>query len=69
MSAYPQTALLVAGIIFAFIAFMHLLRIMKQWVITVGGKTIPMSVSKIGLVVSIILAVWMFIAWTNFPGY
>lgn len=55
-------ALRVAGIVFAFIAFIHLIRIMHQTVITVSGSTIPMSVSYTGFIVTLILSIWMFIA-------
>lgn len=54
--------LIVAGIIFTIVALIHLLRLYNQWEITVAGVVIPMSVSQIGLGVTAVLALWMFIA-------
>ena len=52
----------VAGIIFSLVALMHLLRLFYHWKILVAGYTIPMSVSVAGLFITVILALWMFIA-------
>jgi hypothetical protein len=54
--------LVIAGIIFAIVALVHLLRLIYHWNIMIGGQIIPMSVSTGALIVSIVLAVWMFLA-------
>jgi hypothetical protein len=54
--------LVVAGIVFTLVAICHLLRIMYHWQATIAGHNIPMSVSLIGLIVTAILALWMFAA-------
>lgn len=54
--------LVVAGIIFSFVAVMHLLRLIYNWDITIAGQVIPMYVSTIGLLVAAVLAIWMFVA-------
>ena len=42
----------VAGAIFAVVALAHLLRLVLGWPVVVGGWTVPMWVSWIGLVVA-----------------
>jgi len=44
--------LLVAGVIFAVVALLHLLRIYMGWPIVIGSWTVPMWLSWIGLVVA-----------------
>ena len=53
-------ALVVAGLIFGLIALMHLLRLIYKVEITVSGKPLPMQVSLIGFIISLLLSVWMF---------
>ena len=62
MEAYPYHALIIAGIIFAFVAFMHLLRLIYKSKITIAGKIIPMWISGIGFIFPLLLSIWMFIA-------
>lgn len=62
MNIYPHSALMVAGIIFALVALMHLLRIRYKMQITIAGKTIPISISVIGFIISLTLSIWMFVA-------
>jgi hypothetical protein len=45
-------------LIFAIVAIMHLVRIVKGWPVTIGPYKIPMSVSWAGLVVAALLALW-----------
>jgi len=52
--------LVVAGMIFSIVALMHLLRVIYHWKIIIAGYTIPMSVSMIAVIISAILALWMF---------
>lgn len=54
--------LVVAGIIFSLIALVHLIRLIYEWEITIGGAIVPMTVSCAGLAVSALLAIWMFVA-------
>jgi hypothetical protein len=54
--------LVVAGIIFSLVALIHLLRLLYQWEITIGGAIVPMTFSCAGLVVAALLAIWMFVA-------
>lgn len=57
-----QIPLIVAGIIFSLVALVHLLRLYYHWEVIVAGQMIPMSLSVGGLVITAILALWMFIA-------
>jgi len=54
--------LIVAGLIFLLVALLHLARLVNQWIIVVDGKIVPISLSVMGLVISGILALWMFLA-------
>ena len=42
---------LIAGIIFALVALLHILRVYMGWPVVVGGWSVPMWVSWIGLIV------------------
>lgn len=64
MDAYPFYALLVAGIIFSFVALMHLLRLIYKPIVLIAGKNIPLWVSIIGFIFPLVLAIWMFNAMT-----
>lgn len=55
-------ALIVAGIVFSLVALAHLGRILYHALIMVAGHAIPMDVSYYGLIISALLAVWMFAA-------
>ncbi len=55
-------ALLVAGLIFALVAILHLVRYYFSLEIVVGGTNIPLSLSLVGFVVAGLLALWMFFA-------
>lgn len=62
MNVYPYSALIVAGIIFAIVTLMHLLRLIFKTEVIIGGKIIPMKISIIGFIIPLILSIWMFIA-------
>ena len=47
-----KTFSVVAGVIFALVALLHLLRIYMGWPVVIGSWTAPMWVSWIGLVVA-----------------
>jgi hypothetical protein len=53
-----ETFCIVAGVIFAVVALLHLLRIYMGWPVVIGGWSAPMGVSWIALVVAGILAIW-----------
>jgi len=57
MSAYYAA---VSALIFAIVAFAHLMRLMKRWPVQVGALAVPMSVSWLGLAVAALLAIWGF---------
>ncbi len=46
----PFTSL--AAIIFAVVAFVHLMRIIYGWVVTIVGADVPMWASVLGLVIA-----------------
>jgi len=48
----------VTVMIFAIVAIMHLVRIIRGWSVTIGPRNIPMSVSWAGLIVAALLALW-----------
>ena len=47
-----KTFTLLAGVIFAIVAFIHLLRIYMGWPVVIGDWTVPMWVSWVALVVA-----------------
>lgn len=53
-------ALIVAGIVFALVALMHLSRLYFRYSIIVGATEIPIWVNVIGLIISAALSFWMF---------
>ena len=60
-----NTALMVAGIIFAVVALAHALRLFYAVEIIAAGYMIPMWVSWVGFVVAFILCGLMFMARRN----
>ena len=49
---------IVAAVIFAVVALLHLLRIYMDWPVVIADWSVPMWVSWIALVVAGILAIW-----------
>jgi len=47
-----KTFSIVAGVIFAAVALLHLVRIYMDWPVMIGGWSVPMWVCWIGLVVA-----------------
>jgi hypothetical protein len=47
---------IVAAIIFAVVALVHLLRLMYGWVVNIAGGNLPMWTSVLGLVIAGVLA-------------
>ncbi len=62
LSMNTSIALVVAGIVFGFVAFMHLVRLFLKIEIIISGKLIPMWVSVVGFILPLSLSIWMFIA-------
>lgn len=58
MSAH--SALVAAGIVFGIVAIMHVFRLIYKTDVVVAGKPIPMWGSVVGLIVSALLCIWMF---------
>lgn len=52
--------LIVAGLIFTFVGFMHVWRILGNILVIINEKVIPMSWSVLGMIVAFSLAAWMF---------
>jgi hypothetical protein len=48
----PENVFYVAAVIFAAVALLHLTRIYMGWPVMIGGWSVPMWVSWIGLVVA-----------------
>jgi len=47
-----KTFFLVAGVIFAVVALVHLVRVVMDWSVTIGDWSIPMWVSWVALIVA-----------------
>jgi hypothetical protein len=47
-----KTFSLVAGLIFALVALLHLVRIFEEWTVIIGGWSMPKSVSWVALIVA-----------------
>lgn len=48
-----------AAVIFALIAFIHVLRLVMRWEVTVNGAVIPMWLSALGLLIAAVLALML----------
>jgi hypothetical protein len=48
----------VSALIFAVVAIVHLIRILRGWAVHIGPHSVPMSLSWIGLVIAALLAIW-----------
>jgi hypothetical protein len=57
-----NAALIVAGVIFSIVALIHVVRLITGFEVIFEGKPVPLFASGIALVVSGLLAVWMFAA-------
>jgi hypothetical protein len=51
----------ITALIFAVVAIVHFVRLVKGWSVQIGPHSVPMSVSWVGLFVSALIAVWGFI--------
>ena len=50
----------VSALIFAVVAIVHLIRILRGWAVHIGPHAVPMSLSWIGLIIAAVLAIWGF---------
>jgi hypothetical protein len=50
----------VSALIFAVVAIVHLIRILRGWAVQIGPYAVPMSLSWIGLMIAALLAIWGF---------
>lgn len=55
-------ALKAAGVVFLLVAIMHLLRLFLKVQLSVAGTNLGLSLSLIGFVAALSLAIWMFAA-------
>lgn len=55
-----NTALLAAGIIFAIVSLVHLLRVYTKFDLIIAGVSIPIWANVVGFIISFLLAIWMF---------
>lgn len=51
---------LTVTMIFFIIALVHLLRLINAWVVVIAGHTVPMSVSWMGMIITVLIACWGF---------
>jgi hypothetical protein len=50
--------LIVSTLIFAFVAVMHLFRLMMDWSLQLGTYSVPYWMSGLALLVSAVVAIW-----------
>lgn len=55
----PKPFTIVAAVLFALIAAMHVLRLVLAWPVVINGSAIPMWVSVLGVAVAGILALML----------
>ena len=48
----------ISALIFVLVALVHIARLVQQWPLSLGPISVPMSVSWIGLVAAVALAIW-----------
>jgi hypothetical protein len=56
---------LVTALVFAIVAMLHVVRLLKRWPVHIGSYSVPMSLSLVGLAASGGLAVWGFMHWAG----
>ena len=55
-------ALFTAGIVFALVAILHILRIVFKFEVSIAGKNIPLWANWVGLMIAGGLSIWMLMA-------
>jgi hypothetical protein len=61
----PKSALYTAGVIFAVVTALHLVRYFLGSEVSIAGAAFPVSGSLIGGIVAAVLAAWMIFAGRN----
>ena len=51
---------IVSALIFAPVAIMHVVRLIKRWTVVIGSYNVSMNVSWVALVVAALIAIWGF---------
>jgi hypothetical protein len=51
---------IVSALIFAIVAIMHVVRLIKRWTVVIGSYDVSMNVSWVALVVAPLIAIWGF---------
>ena len=51
---------IISASIFAIVAIVHLVRLIRGWKVQIGPRSIPMAASWVGLIISALLALWGF---------
>lgn len=65
----PKIGLRVAGSIFGLACLAHLVRLLQQTSLVIGGFTVPMWISGPGLVVTGLLCFWLWkLSLPSIPG-
>ncbi|BAZ10015.1 hypothetical protein NIES4071_18290 [Calothrix sp. NIES-4071] len=52
--------ILISAAIFAFMAVLHLIRLVNHWSVNVGAITVPFWGSWLALVIAVALSIWAF---------
>ena len=55
-----KTYVMVSAVIFTLVALMHLMRLMQGWLVQVGTFSVPIWISVLALLVSVLVAIWGF---------
>lgn len=55
-----KTPLVVAGIVFTLVALLHIWRLATGEMIVIGTEVLPLWANVVGLIISALLAAWMF---------
>ena len=56
----PNYYTAITALIFAIVALLHAVRLIKRWEVQIGPHSISMSVSWVALVVATLIAIWGF---------
>jgi len=58
----PNYYTAITALIFAIVALLHAVRLIKRWEVQIGPHSISMSVSWVALVVATLIAIWGFMS-------
>ena len=56
----PNYYTAITALIFAIVALLHAVRLIKRWEVQIGPHSISMTVSWVALVVATLIAIWGF---------